>query len=57
MKNWQLFEQILKKPLEEIVDLITGNWKNSLCKEKKKYFDKEILLKALQEKEVDKKNI
>lgn len=57
MKNWQLFEQILKKPLEEIVDLITGNWKNGLCKEKKKYFDKESLLKALQEKEVDKKNI
>lgn len=50
MKDWQLFEKILKKPLEQIVDLVTGNWKSGLCKDKKKFFDKDVLLKALKEK-------
>lgn len=50
MKDWEFFEKILKKPLEQIVDVITRNWKNGLCKDKKKFFDKEVLLKALEEK-------
>lgn len=41
---------VLKKPLEEIVDLATGNWKCGFCEGKKKYFEKEKILEALKEK-------
>ena len=27
MKDWELFEVVLKKPLQDIIDLATGNWK------------------------------
>lgn len=54
MKDWEFFEKILKKPLEQIVDLLTMNWKKGLCKDKQKYFDKEVLLKALKEKNNEK---
>ena len=50
MLDWELFEKILKKPLQELVDLVTGDWKKGICKDKKKFFDKEALLKALREK-------
>jgi hypothetical protein len=54
LKDWEFFEKILKKPLEQIVDLLTMNWKKGLCKDKQKYFDKEVLLKALKEKNNEK---
>ncbi|EFE86037.1 hypothetical protein FUSPEROL_02078 [Fusobacterium periodonticum ATCC 33693] len=50
MLDWELFEKILKKPLQEIIDLTTGDWKKGICKDKKKFFDKEALLRALREK-------
>ena len=50
MLDWELLEKILKKPLQEIVDLATGDWKKGICKDKKKFFDKETILKALREK-------
>lgn len=50
MKNWQLMEIILKKPLEEIVDIVTGKWKCGICKDKQKYFSKESIINALKEK-------
>ncbi len=50
MKTWEIIETVLKKPLEEIVDITTGNWKCSVCKSKKKYFSKESILSALKEK-------
>ena len=53
MKNWQIMEIILKKPLEEIVDVITGKWKCGICKDKQKYFSKESIYQALKEKQED----
>lgn len=50
MKDWELFEVVLKKPLQDIIDLATGNWKKGLCEDKKNFFDKDILFKALKEK-------
>ena len=41
MKTWEIIETVLKKPLEEMVDITTGNWKCSVCKSKKKYFSKD----------------
>lgn len=53
MKNWELIELILKKPLEQIIDLATGNWKCGMCKEKRNYFSKEAIKEALEEKNID----
>lgn len=50
MKNWQLMEIILKKPLEDIVDIVTGKWKCGICKDKQKYFSQEAINEALKEK-------
>lgn len=50
MNNWEFFEHILKKPLQELVDLTTGDWKKNVCKDKQKFFDKDALLNALKEK-------
>ena len=55
MKTWELLEMVLKKPLEEVVDLVTGEWKCGFCKDKKKYFSKEKLLEAAKEKANDNK--
>lgn len=55
MKNWELLEFILKKPLEEIIDLATGAWKCGMCKEKRKYFSKDVILKAAKEKQKESK--
>lgn len=43
-------EIILKKPLEEIVDIVTGKWKCGICKDKQKYFSQESIHQALKEK-------
>lgn len=55
MKNWQLMEAVLKKPLEEIVDLVTGKWKCGICKDKQKFFSKEAITEALREKKEERK--
>lgn len=53
LKNWELIELILKKPLEQIIDLATGDWKCGICKDKKKFFSKEAVEGALKEKTID----
>lgn len=50
MKDWEMFEYLLKKPLQEIIDYATGDWKKGVCKDKKNFFDKDVLFKALKEK-------
>ena len=52
METWKLIEIILKKPLEQIVDLATGDWKCGICKDKKKYFSKDSIVDALKEKNI-----
>lgn len=49
---WKIIEEIFKKPIEEIIDIATGEFKKNcgLCKEKQKYFSKEAIKKALEEK-------
>ncbi|AVQ21349.1 Phage protein [Fusobacterium necrophorum subsp. funduliforme] len=53
--HWKELQNIVKiafqKNLEDLVDLTTGNWKCGTCKEKAKFLDKELILKALKEKE------
>ena len=50
MKNWKIIEMILKKPLEEIVDITTGKFKCGVCKNKQKYFSEKAIYEALKEK-------
>ncbi|MGL4997395.1 MAG: hypothetical protein ACRC5T_00170 [Cetobacterium sp.] len=50
--TWKIMEMILKKPLEDVIDLITGNWNVKFCAEKRKFFSKEALIEAAKEKKV-----
>lgn len=50
METWQILEQILNKPLEKIVDVISGNWLCGICPGKQKFFSKEAILKAARDK-------
>lgn len=47
--KWEFLEIILKKPLEEIID-IAGNWKCKPCNDKLKYISKDSIYEALKEK-------
>lgn len=50
MTNWEMLELILKKPLEDIVDIVTGKWKCGMCETKKKFISEEKVHEALKEK-------
>ncbi|MGL5714442.1 MAG: hypothetical protein ACRCX2_15595 [Paraclostridium sp.] len=50
METWKIIEIVLKKPIEQIVDVITGKWLCEPCKTKKIYFSKEAILNAALEK-------
>lgn len=53
--KWEFLEIILKKPLEEIID-IAGNWKCKPCNDKLKYISKDSIYEALKEK-INSKNV
>lgn len=50
MKNWELVEEILRKPLESIIDITTGNWKCKPCNDKLKYINEDFIKEAAKEK-------
>lgn len=50
MKNWELVEEILRKPLESVIDIATGNWKCKPCNDKLKYINEDFIIKAAKEK-------
>lgn len=50
METWKILEQILNKPLETIVDVVSGNWLCGLCPGKQKFFSKEAILNAAKDK-------
>ncbi|MGL5713241.1 MAG: hypothetical protein ACRCX2_09495 [Paraclostridium sp.] len=50
METWKVLEQILGKPLETIVDVVSGRWLCGICPDKQKFFSKEAILKATKEK-------
>lgn len=52
--GWKIIEIILRKPLEEIIDVVTGEWKCAPCKAKQKYISKDAVLEALKEKNKNK---
>ena len=47
--KWEFLEIILKKSLEEIID-IAGNWKCKPCNDKLKNIGKDSIYEALKEK-------
>lgn len=50
MKNWELVEAILRKPLENVIDITTGNWKCKPCNSKLKYINENFIKDAAKEK-------
>lgn len=50
MKNWELVEEIFRKPLEGIIDITTGNWKCKPCETKLKYVSEDFIKTAAKEK-------
>lgn len=50
MKNWELVEEILRKPLESIIDITTGNWKCKPCNDKLKFISEDFIKNAAKEK-------
>jgi hypothetical protein len=50
METWRIIETILKKPIEQIVDIATGKWVCEPCEDKKIFFSLEAILEAAKEK-------
>ena len=50
METWKVLETILGKPLETIVDVVSGKWLCGICPDKQKFWNKDVLLKAAKDK-------
>lgn len=50
METWKVLETILGKPLETIVDVVSGNWLCGICPDKKRFFSKDAILDAARQK-------
>lgn len=53
IKEWEILEQIFKKPLEQIIDIATGHWSCGVC-QKKNFFSEKSVFEALKDKIKDK---
>ncbi|MGL4645322.1 MAG: hypothetical protein ACRCVH_13435 [Vagococcus fluvialis] len=50
METWKVLETILGKPLETIVDVVSGKWLCGICPDKQKFWNKDVLIKAAKDK-------
>ncbi|MGL5717612.1 MAG: hypothetical protein ACRCX2_31650 [Paraclostridium sp.] len=50
METWQIIEAVFRKPIDKIIDITTGKWLCNVCDDKKKFWNKDVVINAAKEK-------